>query len=78
MFKRKSQTWKLQKPMSLGIEGEMPLVMAYTKGKKNLTMIPLSDDEIDNIFGDAWRLYVKAEIVDGMLKVNKQIKNQDW
>ena len=77
MIKRQ-QVWKLQRPLrQFGYTGGQ-MILAYTKGKKQIMQIPANSAEIVSIFGDKPKLYVKAEMVDGMLKVKKQIKDQDW
>lgn len=72
------QIWKLQRPMATN----MPVleVMAYTEGKENLAFIPLSEKEIDEIFGDELKIYVKAKVNKhtGILEVKKRVPDQWW
>lgn len=70
--------WKLQKPLfSSGFSG-LPEVMAYTEGHENMAMIPMAQEFIDEIFGDELKIYVKATVKNGVLKVKHQVEEQDW
>lgn len=75
MFKRK-QIWKLQRP--LATNDPYPCVMAYTEGKVQMAMIPMPDEMMDEIFGDELKIYVRGTVVNGILKVDKIVEEQDW
>lgn len=53
-------------------------IMAYTENRENMSMITLSEEQIDELFGDKYKIYVKATVVDGDLKVTKVVKDRDW
>lgn len=75
MFKR-YQIWKLQRP--LASNDPHPCVMAYTEGKENMAMIPMPAEMMDEIFGDELKVYAKATVVNGVLKVKRLVPEQDW
>lgn len=70
--------WKLQKPLFDSTGGEFPQVMAYTKDKNQMSMIPMGQEIIDEIFGDDAKIYVKATVKNGILKVKRRVADQDW
>ena len=71
-----NKIWKLQRP--LATNEEFPTVMAYTKGKKNMAMIPMGEELIEELFGDEVKLYAKARVVNGVLKVKHLVEEQVW
>lgn len=75
MFK-KHQIWKLQRP--LASNEESPLVMAYTKKKTSMAMMPMPNEMVEEIFGEELKIYVKARIVNGILKVKRRVEDQEW
>lgn len=70
--------WKLQKPLLGPGPSGLPEILAYTKGHKNMAMIPMAQEFIDEIFGDELKIYVKATVKNGVLKVKHQVEEQDW
>lgn len=75
MFK-KYDIWKLQRP--LVSNEEFPTVMAYTEDKVKMAMIPMPEEVMDEIFGDELKIYAKATVVNGVLKVKHLVEEQDW
>jgi len=70
--------WKLQKPLFDSTGGDFPQVMAYTENKNQMSTIPMGQDIIDEIFGDELKIYVKATVKNGILKVKRRVPEQDW
>jgi hypothetical protein len=70
--------WKLQRPLYTN----MPVleVLAYTEDRKSEAFIPMTDYEIEELFGDNLKLYVKAKVnrKTGMLEVDKILEEQAW
>lgn len=71
--------WKLQRPI---LEKYIPVleIMAYTEGRKDTAFIPMTDKEVAELFGDEFKLYVKAKVnkKTGILEVKKIVGWQDW
>lgn len=70
------QIWKLQRPLMTN----MPVleVMAYTEGRENMALIPMTDYEIEELFGDELKVYVSGRVVKGILHVKKRVAERDW
>jgi hypothetical protein len=68
--------WKLQRPLATN----MPVleVMAYTEGHENVSLIPMTDYEIKELFGDELKVYVSGRVINGILHVKKRVKERDW
>lgn len=75
MFRR-TKIWKLQRP--LHSNDDVPMVMAYTEDRENLAMLPMPEEAIDEVFGDERKIYVRARVVNGILKVKRRVAEQDW
>lgn len=71
-----NKIWKLQRPLL--DTREIDLVMAYTENNEQMAMIPMPEEFIDELFQDESKIYVKAKIVNGVLKVKHKIESQDW
>lgn len=72
----KLQIWKLQRPL---VTNELPpLVMAYTEGKKQMAMIPIPEEFMDELFNGKPKIYVEAKIKNGVLNVKHVIEEQAW
>lgn len=70
------QIWKLQKP--LFTTGGYNDILAYTEGKKKTAVVPVADEDIDFLFGDEPKVYVRARIKRGNLQILEIIEEQDW
>lgn len=77
MFKR-YHIWKLQRPIIANGEHGMNTVMAYTEDKAQMAMIPLGLEIMDELFGDELKIYVRATVKNGILKVDEIVEEQDW
>lgn len=75
-MKSKLEIWKLQRP--LFASGGVGEVMAYTEGKKNLALIPLPPEMVEEVFGDEPKVYVWAKVVKGNLSVDSYAEEQAW
>jgi len=73
---QKHKIWKLQRP--LVSNEEFPTVMAYTEGRENVAMLPMPEEIMDDLFGDELKIYVKAKVVNGVLKMKHLVEEQDW
>ncbi len=71
-----NKVWKLQRP--LFSSEETPRIMAYTQNREDMAMIPLGQELIDEIFGDEPKIYVKATVKNGILKISHPVKEQEW
>lgn len=71
-----AKIWKLQRP--LATNETPPMVMAYTEGKANMAMIPMGEELIDELFKDELKIYVKATVKNGILKVKRRVPEQDF
>lgn len=68
--------WKLQRP--LFSTEEIPSVMAYTKNKKYTAMVPMSDEQMDDLFGEELKIYIKGSVKNGVIIVKHRVEDQDW
>lgn len=68
--------WKLQRPF-IGTDTEGG-ILAYTYNEVEMSLIPATEDEIKEIFGDKFKVYVAAEIVDGQLIIKDFLEDQEW
>lgn len=75
---RRTKIWKLQKPIVDSTGGDFPTVMAYTENRQNMAMIPMSPEIINELFGDELRVYARARVVNGVLKVKRLVEEQPW
>lgn len=71
-----NKIWKLQRPIVTN--DPFPTVMAYTENKANMAMIPMGEELMDELFGDELKVYVKATVKNGVLKVKRRVPEQDW
>jgi len=74
----RTSIWKLQRP--LATNQPVAEVLAYTEDRDNTAFIAMTDTEIDQLFGDELKLYVKAKVnkKTGILEVKKIVGWQDW
>lgn len=73
---RRYKIWKLQRP--LYTNGDYNTIMAYTEGHENMAMIPMTEEIMDILFEDEPKVYVKARVVNGLLKVKRRVEEPDW
>lgn len=71
------QIWKLQRPL-FSSAGEYGEILAYTEGKENEAIIPVTMEIIDELFGDEAKIYVTAEVIDGNLSIDELVEEQPW
>lgn len=79
MFRRKKKIWKLQRPLM----GNMPVVeaMAYTKEQDRICFVAMTEDEMEELFGENAKAYVWGYINKrGVLEIDidKHADWQDW
>ena len=70
--------WKLQRPLFDSTGGDFPQVMAYTENKHDMSMIPMGQEIIDEVFGDLPKIYVKASVKNGVLVIKNRVPDQEW
>lgn len=75
-----NEIWKLQR--ALASNETAPPVLAYTEGHGHESFIQLSDEQINELFGDAVKIYVEGEVSgpahNGILTVERRVPDQDW
>lgn len=71
-----NKIWKLQRPFATN--EDIPMIMAYTENKQKMAMLPSTAEWLDDIFGDEAKIYVKATVKNGVLKIKKRVPEQDW
>lgn len=70
------KVWKLQRPI---VTNEyFPTIMAYTEGRRDVAMLPMPVEVMDEVFGDELKIYVLARVVNGVLKIKRQVPEEDW
>lgn len=74
----RTKIWKLQRPQHAAGNLNWWTVLAYTKGKKDMQVIGVLEEQLEDIFGDEDKIYAKCQVIDGILHVNEQVENQDW
>jgi hypothetical protein len=54
--------------------------MAYTEDKEDLAFINMTQEQIDEVFGDELKIYVEAKVnkKTGMLVADRIVEEQDW
>lgn len=75
MFAR-YKIWKLQRPLMTS--EDVPMVMAYTEEKEDMAMIPMPEEYIDELFGDELKVYVRANVKNGVLNIKNRVEEPDW
>ena len=70
--------WKLQRPLVTNSSSHD--VMAYTEDKEDLAFINMTQEQIDEVFGDELKIYVEAKVnkKTGMLVADRIVEEQDW
>lgn len=71
--------FKLQRPV-YDSDGDYDQVMLYNEDRSVDQIIQMSRDEIEELFGDEYKVYVKGVIKnDGIMRVmNVLDEEQDW
>jgi hypothetical protein len=41
-------------------------------------MLPMPVEVMDEVFGDELKIYVLARVVNGVLKIKRQVPEEDW
>lgn len=70
----KSKIWKIQRPIVTRENPEM--CFAYTK--QGLTVRTPMTDALYALFGDEYKIYVRASIKNGNLIIGKRVEEQPW
>lgn len=68
--------WKLQRPIITN--GDYNEVMAYTEDRERIAFIGMSEEMIEEIFGDEFKIYVTGKVKKGILVVDEIIEEQAW
>lgn len=54
------------------------MILAYTENKQRQALIPLPEEMISDLFGEEVKIYVKASVKNGVLKIKKRVAEQEW
>lgn len=78
--RRQTAIWKLQRPIVGGNYDSNTIleVMAYPEDRSRLALIPLPVEQVDKLFGDELKIYVRGRVKRGNLVVDEIVEGQPW
>ena len=78
-MKEGCEVWKLQAPLFSTSDDVHAEVLAYTKNKKKLAVIPMLPSQLDMVFKGEDKIYVLARVKRGVLQIKyKVVDEEDW
>lgn len=54
-----------------------PLMLIYNQDRSIDETLPMTE-ELFSLFGDEYKLYIEAEIVEGVMQIQRVVEEQSW
>lgn len=68
--------WKIQRPL-FASDGDLHTCLGYTQDRENTALITMTEDDMDQLFGDDIKAYVFGEVRNDRLMVKGFVTEEE-